>query len=119
MLRPHRLMSLAGCAALIVAGCQETSSKITAYEPASPQAQQVIDRYLADVRGRYGALAISADGSRAAYHICLYRALTNCDALNHFNSSWTRSDRVAAERALSRCGGGCRLLYLNEKKTEL
>jgi len=116
MLRPNRLLALAGCAALIVASRQGTPSKIIAYEPASPQAQQVIDRYLADVRGKYGALAISADGSRAAYNICPYRSLTNCDGLNHFNSSWTLSNRVAAERALSRCGGGCRVLYLNEKR---
>jgi hypothetical protein len=116
MLRPNRLISLAGCAALIVAGCQGTPLETTAYVPASPQAQQVIDRYLADVSGKRGALAISADGSRAAYHICLYRSLADCDGLNHFNSSWTLSNRVAAERALSRCGGGCRLLYLDEER---
>jgi hypothetical protein len=91
-------------------------SETTAYASASPQAQQVIDRYLADVRGKYGALAISADGSRAAYHICPYRTVADCDGLNHFNSSWTPANRVAAQYALSRCGGGCRLLYLNEER---
>jgi len=114
MLRPS-LSSLVG-AALIVAACQTAPSESTTYAPASPQAQQVIDRYLADVKGKYGALAISADGSRAAYDICLYRTVADCDGLNHFNSSWTPSYRVAAERALSRCGGGCKVLYLNEKR---
>jgi len=116
MLRPHRLMSLAGCAALIVAGCQGTPSTTTAYEPASPQAQQVIDRYLAEVRGKYGALAISADGSRAAYHICLYRSSTTCDDTSYSNSTYTRSAQEAAWRALSQCGGSCRVLYLNENR---
>ena len=111
-----RLMSLAGCAALIVAGCQGAPSQITAYESASPQAQQVIDQYLADVRGKYGALAISADGSRAAYHICLYRSSTTCEDVSRSNSSWTRSAQEAAWRALSRCGGSCRVLYLNDNR---
>jgi len=116
MLKTYGLISLLGCAALIVSGCQATPSESTTYTPVSPQTQHVIDRYLADVRGRYGALAISTDGSRAAYDICPYRTVADCDGLNHFNSSWTPSYRVAAERALSRCGGGCRLLYLNEQR---
>jgi hypothetical protein len=109
-------MSMAGCAALIVAGCQGIPSETTA-QPASLQAQHVIDRYLADVSGRYGALAISADGSHAAYHICRYRSSTTCDDVNpFFNSSFTQSHRVAAKHALSRCGGGCRVLYINDKR---
>jgi hypothetical protein len=104
--------------ALIVAGCQATASE-TAAGPASPQAQRVIDQYLAEVRGRYGALAITADGGRAAYHICRYRSSTTCDDVDpFFNSSFTQSYRIAAKHALSSCGGGCRVLYINDKRKD-
>jgi hypothetical protein len=116
MLRPNRLLSLTGCAALIMTGCAETQSQIAAYEPASPQAQQVIDRYVADVKGRYGALAASADGSRAVYYICNLRVWKNCDSyeLNDYTS--IPSGHIAAQNALSRCGSGCRVLYINDKR---
>ena len=116
MLRPYHLIALA--AALIVAGCETAPSPITAYPPASPQAQQTIDRYLADVKGRFGALAISDDGGRAAYYLCSLRTWKNCDdyELNDYTS--IPSGRIAAKYALSRCGSGCRLLYIDDKRQD-
>jgi hypothetical protein len=119
MLRSHRLMSLAWCAALILAGCEATPSKITTYERASPEAQQVIDRYLADVRGKYGALAVSADGSHAAYHICSLHQIQFCDeTYSTDNLSWSPSGQIAAKAALARCGSGCRVLYINNMRRD-
>jgi hypothetical protein len=119
MLRPHHLISPVGAAALIVAGCQATPPETTAYEPTSPPAQQVIDHYLADVRGKYGALAISADGSRAAYHICSLHQIQYCDeTYSTDNLSWSPSGQIAAKTALSRCGSGCRVLYINDMRRD-
>jgi hypothetical protein len=118
MMRSKRLISLAGCVALIVAGCEGAPSKITAYEAASPETLQVIDRYVADVQGRFGALAISADGSRATYYVCQLRVWKNCDNYELNNFASIPSGHVAAKIAMSRCGSECRLLYINDERQD-
>jgi len=117
MLISRRMTALAGWAVLSVAGCQQTQPETASPVSVSPQAQQAINDYLTKVHGRFGALAISADGTRAVPHICESHLWKNCDNYNlndHFIS--IPSGRIAAGIALSRCGGGCRLLYVNEKR---
>ena len=43
------------------------------------EAGKVIGEYLNKVSGRFGALAISNDGTAAAYYICQSRLWKNCD----------------------------------------
>jgi hypothetical protein len=114
MPRQYRLKPMA--LALMLAACQTVPAGVTAYAPASPQAQRAIDQYLADVDGRFGALAITDDGSRTASYICHLRSWKNCDnyELNDYTS--IPSGRIAATIALSRCGSGCRVLYINDKR---
>lgn len=84
---------------------------------ASAEAQATIDEYLQKVRGRFGALAMSRDGSRAAYYLCQSRLWKNCDDYE-LNDRFVSvpSARLAGRKALSRCGGGCSILYLNDDR---
>jgi hypothetical protein len=107
----------AGALALL-ASCQQVEAPGQAEAvPVTPQAQAVIDDYLRRVKGRPGALAISPDGARAAYHICQSYLWKNCDNYE-LNDRFVSipSSRLAAQEALSRCGGGCRVLYLGEQR---
>src|SRR5688572_3511945 len=101
---------------LLLASCQQASAPLPPVA-ASPQAQATIDEYLRKVDGRFGALALSRDGARATYYICQSRLWKNCDNYE-LNDRFVSipSARLAAQEALSRCGGGCGILYLNEKR---
>jgi hypothetical protein len=102
--------------ALLLASCQQ-AHEASAPVSASPQAQATIDDYLRKVDGRFGALALAQDGTRAAYYICQSRMWKNCDNYE-LNDRFVSvpSARLAAREALSRCGGGCSILYLNDKR---
>ena len=111
---PRVAAAVAG--ALLLASCQqagEPSAPVTA----SPQAQAAIDEYVRKVDGRFGALALSQDGARATYYICQSRLWKNCDNYE-LNDRFVSvpSARLAAQEALSRCGGGCAILYLNDQR---
>jgi hypothetical protein len=85
----------------------------------SQQAGKVIGEYLRKVSGRYGALAISADGNAASYYICQSRLWKNCDDYNLEDSFISiPSGHIAAKLAESRCrgvtGSPCILLFVND-----
>jgi hypothetical protein len=85
----------------------------------SASANAEIQRYVADVAGRFGALAVSQDGTTAVSYICRSRLWKNCDqpAAEDSNIS-IPSGRVARDEALTRCrsrsGAACILLYIND-----
>ena len=101
--------------ALLLAACQQASAPLTPVA-AAPQAQAAIDEYLRKVDGRFGALALSQDGTRATYYICQSRLWKNCDDYE-LNDRFVSvpSAKLAAREALARCGG-CGILYLNDQR---
>ena len=102
--------------ALVLASCQQAREE-PAPVSASPQVQATIDEYLRKVDGRFGALALSQDGARATYYICQSRLWKNCDNYE-LNDRFVSvpSAKLAARESLSRCGGGCAVLYLNDQR---
>ena len=96
--------------------CQQPSTLLPPVA-AAPQAQATIDEYLRKVDGRFGALALSQDGTRATYYVCQSRLWKNCDDYE-LNDRFVSvpSAKLAAQEALSRCGGGCGILYLNDER---
>jgi len=83
-----------------------------------PDASKVIGEYLEKVSGRFGALAISNDGTAAAYYICQSRLWKNCDDYSLEDSFMSiPSGRLAAKLAEERCrgvtGSGCTVLFIN------
>jgi hypothetical protein len=111
---PTRIAVAVG--ALLLAACQQASAPLPPVT-ASAQAQSTIDDYLRKVDGRFGALALSQDGARATYYICQSRLWKNCDNYE-LNDRFVSvpSAKLAAQEALSRCGGGCGILYLNDQR---
>jgi hypothetical protein len=102
-------------------GCTATEPDAIAKEPVALSAEtgRVVEDYLVRVQGRFGALAVSSDGQRAVYHLCQSRLWKNCDdyeLADRFVS--IPSGKLAAETAMSRCGGNCVLLYVNEKQKQ-
>jgi hypothetical protein len=112
---PARLAAVVA-GALFLASCQQTSEPLPPIAT-GPQAQATIDDYLRKVDGRFGALALAQDGTRATYYICQSRLWKNCDNYE-LNDRFVSvpSARLAAQEALSRCGGGCGILYLNDQR---
>jgi len=102
--------------ALLLASCQQASAPLPPVA-AAPQAQATIEEYLRKVDGRFGALALAQDGTRATYYICQSRLWKNCDNYE-LNDRFVSvpSAKLAAQEALSRCGGGCGILYLNDQR---
>jgi hypothetical protein len=101
---------------MLLASCQQASEPLPPVT-ASPQAQATIDEYLRKVHGRFGALALSQDGTHATYYVCQSRLWKNCDNYE-LNDRFVSvpSAKLAAREALSRCGGGCGILYLNDER---
>jgi hypothetical protein len=82
------------------------------------EASKVIGEYLSKVSGRFGALAISRDGTAAAYYICQSRLWKNCDDYSLEDSFMSiPSGHLAAKLAEERCrgvtGAGCIVLFIN------
>ena len=78
-----------------------------------------IQRYVQKVSGRFGALAVSQDGTRAVSYICSSRLWKNCDEPGAEDSNLAiPSGRVARDEALTRCradsGAACILLFIND-----
>lgn len=121
MARPVKRWILAAALAGLMAACASDSQEPAALssEPIalSPQASRVVQEYRQKIGGRLGALAVSTDGTRASYHICQSRLWKNCDDYE-LNDRFVSipSGRIAGEKALARCGGGCVILYMNEKE---
>lgn len=77
-----------------------------------------IQLYASQVSGRYGALAVSQDGTKAISYICSSRLWKNCDEPGYDDSNIAiPSGRLARDEALTRCrarsGAACILLFIN------
>lgn len=85
----------------------------------SQEAGKVVGEYLSKVSGRFGALAVTTDGTAAAYYICQSRLWKNCDDYSLEDSFIsTPSGHLAAKLAQSRCrgvtGSDCIVLFIND-----
>ena len=85
-------------------------------------ANSAIQRYVDQVSGRFGALAVSQDGAKAVSYICQSRLWKNCDDYSLEDSFISiPSGQLAAKLAERRCrgysggSGGCVVLFVNEK----
>jgi hypothetical protein len=78
-----------------------------------------IQRYVDEVSGRFGALAVSQDGTKAVSYLCRSRLWKNCDEPGGDDSNLAiPSGKVARDQALTRCrsqsGAACILLFIND-----
>jgi hypothetical protein len=85
----------------------------------SAAANADIGRYVGHVSGRYGALAVSQDGTQAVTYICRSRLWKNCDEPGADDSNLAiPSGKIARDEALTRCraqnGAACILLFIND-----
>jgi hypothetical protein len=85
----------------------------------SAAANTDIQRYASEVSGRYGALAVSQDGTKAVSYICSSRLWKNCDEPGYDDSSIAiPSGKLARDEALTRCrnqsGAACILIFIND-----
>lgn len=85
----------------------------------SAAANSEIQRYVDQVSGRFGALAISQDGARAVSYLCRSRLWKNCDEPGAEDSNLAiPSGKLARDQALTRCrsqsGAACILLFIND-----
>ena len=85
----------------------------------SAAANADIQRYVSKVSGRFGALAVSHDGTRAVSYICSSRLWKNCDEPGLDETSIAiPSGKMARDEALTRCrsqsGAACILIFIND-----
>jgi hypothetical protein len=78
-----------------------------------------IQRYVEEVSGRFGALAVSQDGTKAVSYLCRSRLWKNCDEPGGDDSNLAiPSGKVARDQALTRCrsqsGAACILVFIND-----
>jgi hypothetical protein len=78
-----------------------------------------IQRYVEQVSGRFGALAVSQDGTRAVSYVCSSRLWKNCDEPGAEDSNIAiPSGKIARDEALTRCrsqsGAACILVFIND-----
>ena len=82
-------------------------------------ANSAIQRYVEQVSGRFGALAVSQDGAKAVSYICQSRLWKNCDEPGAEDSNIAiPSGKIARDEALTRCrsqsGAACILIFIND-----
>lgn len=82
-------------------------------------ANEDIQRYVQQVSGRFGALAVSQDGTAAVSYVCQSRLWKNCDEPGSDDSNIAiPSGKIARDEALTRCrsqsGAACILLFIND-----
>lgn len=82
-------------------------------------ANSEIQRYAEQVSGRYGALAVSQDGTKAVSYVCRSRLWKNCDEPGNEDSNIAiPSGKIARDEALTRCrsqsGSACILVFVND-----
>ncbi|HKP27255.1 MAG TPA: hypothetical protein VJV39_25530 [Dongiaceae bacterium] len=85
----------------------------------SAAANSEIQRYVQQVSGRFGALAVSQDGAKAVSYICQSRLWKNCDEPGNEDSNIAiPSGKIARDKALTRCrsqsGAACILVFIND-----
>jgi len=78
-----------------------------------------IQGYVQKVSGRFGALAVSQDGTAAVSYVCQSRLWKNCDEPGSDDSNIAiPSGKIARDEALTRCrsqsGAACILLFIND-----
>jgi hypothetical protein len=78
-----------------------------------------IQRYVQQVSSRFGALAVSQDGTRAVSYVCQSRLWKNCDEPGSEDSNIAiPSGKIARDEALTRCrsqsGAACILVFIND-----
>ena len=78
-----------------------------------------IQRYVQQVSSRFGALAVSQDGTRAVSYVCQSRLWKNCDEPGSDDSNIAiPSGKIARDEALTRCrsesGAACILIFIND-----
>lgn len=110
--------------AMLVAGASPSQAQQAGLQPdghlvISSAANAEIQRYVGEVAGRYGALAVSQDGSMVASYICRSRLWKNCDEPGYEDSNIAiPSGKIARDEALTRCrarsGAACILLFVNK-----
>jgi hypothetical protein len=106
-------LSLGSPAGAADAGLQPDGSFVVGKD-----ASEVIGQYLSKVTGRYGGLAISDDGTAAAYYICQSRLWKNCDDYSLDEDVVSiPSGNLAAKLAEKRCravtSSNCTVLFIN------
>jgi hypothetical protein len=82
-------------------------------------ANSEVQRYVEQVSGRYGALAVSQDGTKAVSYICRSHLWKNCDEPGNDDSNIAiPSGKIARDEALTRCrsesGSACILIFIND-----
>ena len=82
-------------------------------------ANSEIQRYVDKVSGRFGALAVSQDGSKTVSYICQSRKWKNCDEPDDGETRIAiPSGKVARDEALTDCrsrtGSACIILFIND-----
>ena len=85
----------------------------------TPAANGEIQRYVEQVSGRFGALAVSQDGAKAVSYVCRSRLWKNCDEPGAEDSNIAiPSGKIARDEALTRCrsqsGAACILVFIND-----
>ena len=112
----------------LVAGLAPVTSSVLAQQAGlspdgrltvTPAANGEIQRYVQQVSGRFGALAVSQDGNKAVSYICQSRVWKNCDEPGSDDSNIAiPSGKIARDEALTRCrsesGAACILLFIND-----
>ena len=101
------------------AGAQQPGLQSDGRLVVSGAANSDIARYVGQVSGRYGALAVSQDGTQAVSYICRSRVWKNCDEPGADDSNLAiPSGKIARDEALTRCrtqsGSACILLFIND-----
>ena len=101
------------------AGAQQPGLQPDGRLVVSAAANADIGRYVGQVSGRYGALAVSQDGTQAVTYVCRSRLWKNCDEPGADDSNLAiPSGKIARDEALTRCraqsGAACILLFIND-----
>jgi hypothetical protein len=101
------------------AWAQQTGLQADGRLTVSAAANSDIQRYVEQVSGRFGALAVSQDGAKAVSYVCRSRLWKNCDEPGAEDSNLAiPSGKVARDHALTRCrsqsGAACILLFIND-----
>jgi hypothetical protein len=102
-----------------VAEAQQTGLSPDGRLTVTADANSAIQRYAQQVSGRFGALAVSQDGTKAVSYICQSRLWKNCDEPGNEDSNIAiPSGRIARDEALTRCrsqsGAACILIFIND-----
>ena len=102
-----------------VAEAQQTGLSPDGRLTVTAAANAQIQRYVEQVSGRFGALAVSQDGNKAVSYICQSRLWKNCDEPGAEDSNIAiPSGKIARDEALTRCrsqsGAACILIFIND-----